>query len=123
MPIRFPKRGRIRFCLTAFVSAKSDRHAERGSYAWLVYDPKDLAAVAAGTKKQWQIQPTHRWTDDVLPMIYDKKGWSGDGGNMVGGVTFDAKTKRLYVLASGVWSSGVERHPQIYVYQVGSPKK
>src|SRR5262249_60003050 len=36
----------------------SDRHAYPGcSFTWYVYDPKDLAAVATGAKKQWEIQP------------------------------------------------------------------
>lgn len=96
----------------------SDRHAERGSYAWFVYDPKDLALVATGAKKEWEIQPARSWLDKTLPMPLDKQGWAGDGFNMVGGCTFDVATRRLYVLVTGAWKQEVESHPQVFVYQV-----
>jgi PKD repeat protein len=98
----------------------SDRHAQRGSFAWFVYDPVDLAAVAAGLKQQWQIQPKYSWVDSVLQMPYDQTGWSGDGHNQVGGVTFDTITNRLYILVNGAWKGGCcEWYPEVYVYQVG----
>ncbi len=96
----------------------SDRHAERGSFEWFVYDPNDLAAVATGAKQQWEIQPKYTWIDSALP-IPDVGGWKGDGGNQVGGITFDATNNRLYVLVNGVWNYGREWYPQVYVYQVG----
>ncbi len=98
---------------------KSDRHAQSGAFEWLVYDPADLAAVASGAKRQWQIQPKHIWTDPALPLgPLDQSGWSGDGVNQVGGLTFDPTTNRLYVLLTAIWKTEVEYHPQIYVYQV-----
>ena len=97
----------------------SDRHAERGAFEWFVYDPKDVAAVATGAKQQWQIQPKYEWIDSVLQMPYDANGWSGDGLNQVGGVTFDSTTNRLYVLVNGALKDGCcEWYPQVYVYQV-----
>jgi hypothetical protein len=85
-----------------------------------VYDPRDLAAVAAGAKKQWQIQPKDEWADDALAQFH--QGYSGDGNNFAS-VTFDPKTNRLYVLITGAWHDGVEDYPQMYVYQVGAPAK
>jgi hypothetical protein len=96
----------------------STLHAERGAFAWFVYDPKDLAAVASGAKKQWEIQPKHRWTDDSLVPGVDLKGWEGEGITQVGGAAFDPKTNRLFVLVTSVWQDGVELYPQMYVYQV-----
>jgi len=97
----------------------SDRHAQRGTFEWFVYDPKDIAAVATGAKQQWQIQPKYEWTDNTLPIGLDQSGWSGDGFNQVGGVTFDSTTNRLYVLVNGSWKDGCcEWYPQVYVYQV-----
>jgi hypothetical protein len=96
----------------------SERHAERGAFAWLVYDPKDLAAVATGAKQQWQVQPKHYWLGGGLP---GTPGYDGDGAQVVGGVTYDATAGRLYVLVTSVWSAGgAEAYPQVYVYQVGA---
>jgi hypothetical protein len=98
----------------------SDIHTERGRFEWLVYDPKDLAAVARGARKQWQVQPKHRWTDSTLPLgPLDRSGWTGNGFSNVVGATFDATTDRLYVLVNAAWRSGTEWYPQVYVYEVG----
>jgi fibronectin type 3 domain-containing protein len=100
----------------------SDIHSQSGAFEWMVYDPKDLAAVASGAKQQWQIQPKYEWTDSTLPIpASDQGGWSGNGWSQVGGVTFDPTTNRLYVLVNGAWQSGTEYYPEVYVYQVGTP--
>ena len=102
----------------------SDLHAQSGAYEWIVYDPRDLAAVAGGKKKQWQIQPKNEWTDDTLPLAEeDRKGWSGVGVGQVNGATFDPKAGCLYVLATGVWKGEVESYPVLYVYRVGPARK
>jgi hypothetical protein len=99
----------------------SDRHAQSGAFEWMVYDPKDLAAVASGAEQQWQIQPKYEWTTSTLPLgPTDQSGWSGDGFSQVGGVTFDPTTDRLYVLVNGAWQGGTEWYPEVYVYQVGA---
>lgn len=97
----------------------SERHASGAVFEWMVYDPKDLADVASGVKQQWQIQPKFRWNDSTLP-AREVNGFSGDGNNSIGGITYDSTTGRLYVLASGVKKSGVEWYPRMYVYQVGA---
>jgi len=99
----------------------SDRHALRGAFEWLVYDPADLAAVASGAKQQWQIQPKYEWTTPSL-LGGDQNGFSGDGSINVGGVVFDPTTNRLYVLVENVYAfNGFEAWPEMYVYQVGPP--
>jgi PKD repeat protein len=98
----------------------STTNAQRGAYEWLVYDPADLAAVASGTKQQWQIQPKYIWSDANLPMPADASGWQGNGNNQVGGVAFDPTTNRLYVLVTGAWTDNpYEAYPEVFVYQVG----
>jgi PKD repeat protein len=99
----------------------STTHSQSGSYEWMVYDPKDLAAVASGAKQQWQIQPKYEWISQTLPLGEGSSGWQGDGVNQIGGMSFDPTTNRLYVLSVGAWVNGVVAYPEIYVYQVGPP--
>ena len=100
----------------------SDRHSQSGAYEWFVYSAKDLAAVASGAEQQWQIQPQYEWTTPTLPLgAVDASGWSGDGFNQIGGITFDPTTNRLYVLENGALSNGSEWYPEMFVYQVGTP--
>jgi PKD repeat protein len=102
----------------------SDRHTQGGAYEWLVYDPKDLAAVASGLLQQWQIQPKYEWTTPTLPLNpQDVNGWSGDGVSQIGGVTFDPASGRLFVLENSAYQmpGQVEWDPEVFVYQVGSP--
>jgi hypothetical protein len=98
----------------------SDRHAERGAYEWFIYDPTDLAMVATGVKKMWEIQPKTHFLDDGR-LTVDSGGYSGDGLFQVGGITFDETTRRLYGLVTTDpprWGC-CESSPRVYVYQVG----
>ncbi len=98
---------------------RSVTHAERGKYWCLGYHPRDLAAVAQGRKQQWQVQPAASWEvrfgADLGP---DIGGWEGEPFQMVGGATFDAKSRRLYVLVRNVWKTEVEYYPRVYCWQV-----
>jgi hypothetical protein len=98
---------------------KSDRHAERGKYWCLAYRPRDLASVASSKKKQWEIQPAASW-EVVFGKEFgpDLDGWTGEPNRMVCGVTFDKRTRRLYVLVTSVWRTEVEYHPRVYCWQV-----
>lgn len=99
----------------------SNTHASGSVFEWMVYDPKDLAAVATGAKQQWQIQPKYRWIDSTLPVgPQDQNGFSGDGASNIGGITYDNTTGRLYVLVNASYQDGVEWYPRMYVYQVGA---
>jgi PKD repeat protein len=102
----------------------SDRHAQSGSFEWMVYNPADLAAVASGAKQQWQIQPEYEWTTPTLPLdSYEmQNGYSGDGYETIGGIVFDPTTNRMYVQVEGATGyNGSETWPEMYVYQVGPP--
>ncbi len=98
---------------------RSDRHAERGKYWCLAYHPRDLAAVAQRRKQQWEVQPAATWEvafgTDFGP---DLGPWNGSQGRMVGGATFDARTRRLYVLVCNVWKTRVEPYPRVYCWEV-----
>jgi hypothetical protein len=98
---------------------KSDRHAERGQYWCLAFHPRDLAAVAQGRKKQWEVQPAASWEmaygNDAGPKA---GGWTGEPDRMVCGATFDAKSRRLYVLVRNVWKAEVEHYPRVYCWRL-----
>jgi hypothetical protein len=89
----------------------SDIRCDGQYLEWFVYDPNDLAAVAAGSKAQNDVRPAAMWEDTVAV---------GDDGAVAnfGGAAFDSTTNRLYVLVEGVRHEGVEWYPQMYVYQV-----
>jgi hypothetical protein len=98
---------------------KSVTRAERGKYWCLAFHPRDLAGVAQGRKKEWEVQPAAAWEvtfgAGFGPNI---GGWEGEPFQMVCGATFDAKTRRLYVLVRSVWKTEVEYYPRVYCWQV-----
>jgi hypothetical protein len=96
----------------------SDLHAERGSHAWLVYDPADLASVAKGAVKSWQIQPTNVWQVQYPFSPYPVAGWSGEPWRMVVGASFDQSTNRLYICVRFNVSVGGSTPQVVYAYQV-----
>ncbi|MBM3678662.1 MAG: hypothetical protein FJW96_12390 [Actinobacteria bacterium] len=75
----------------------STLNAEKAAHWWFVYDPADLARVAAGRRKQWQIQPARSWRVRVPGLPDPLPGWSDMPRNLVTGAVFDAPTSRLYV--------------------------
>jgi hypothetical protein len=75
----------------------STLHAERATHWCYVYDPADLAAVATGRRKQWEIQ-ARRWFPIRFPGLrYPLPGWANEPENMVVGVAHNPSTRRLYV--------------------------
>lgn len=68
------------------------------------YDPADLAAVATGTKAQWQIQAARRWLVRYPGLTYPQPGWSDGPAHPVTGVAFDPVDHRLYVAVRWAWS-------------------
>ncbi len=84
--------------------SKGDHAYPYVGYVW-AYDNNELAAVHAGTKQPWEVQPYATW-----PLT-----WTNVGNNFSsGGVAYDPQTQRLYVLQVGGSSTG----PLIHVYQV-----
>jgi hypothetical protein len=72
--------------------AREDKgyHSVNGEYQYQVwaYDARELVAVRAGVKKPWAIKPYAVWKLD-FPV--------NQVGKHIGGVAFDAGTRRLYV--------------------------
>jgi hypothetical protein len=96
----------------------SNLHAERGSHGWLVYDPSDLAAVASGAKKPWEIQPKNTWSVQYPSVKYPLAAWDGDPPQVVAGATFDAATRRLYVSVRFAMGFVRDSPNVVYAYQV-----
>ncbi len=96
----------------------STLHAERGSFSWFVYNPRDLSKTASGQLEQWQVQPQAEWTDSNLPLpSLDQNGWGGEGWSVVS-ASYDESTKRLYVLVTMSYQNGVEWYPYIHAFQL-----
>lgn len=71
------------------------------------YDANDLAAVKAGTKQSWEVQPYATWT---LTGIGDEAA----GAAPLAGAYYDDTTRKLYVSVGG----GVT--PRVHVYAVAA---
>jgi len=70
-----------------------------------IYDPADLAKVAAGELEPFEVSGTV--TDWEEPGVARGATWDG---------------KRLYVFQEATWKSGVERYPSIHVFEVLEPR-
>ncbi|MFN0152948.1 MAG: hypothetical protein ACKVUT_01050 [Gaiella sp.] len=75
----------------------STLRAENAAHWWFVYDPADLARVASGLRKQWQIQPRRFWRVRVPGLPDPLPGWADSPRNLVTGAVFDHASSRLYV--------------------------
>lgn len=98
----------------------STLHAERASHAWLVYGPADLAQVAAGRRRPWEIQPRRILSVRYPGLDYPLAGWADGPSHHVVGVTFDPVRHRLYVAVRRPWSPGVEAGHLVSAYQVAA---
>lgn len=92
----------------------STLHAERASHWWFEYSPADLAAVAAGTKQQWQIQPSQSWQMQYPGISYPMGTWQDEPGQHVVGSTFDPATQTLFIAVR--FALGVRSGSPIIVY-------
>ena len=88
-------------------------HGDPYRPVFALYDPDDLAAVAAGAKRPWEVQPYAEIdpSADLIPSC----GWD------LSGAAFDAEHSLLYVIHQGadVVSAEFEPYPVVYVYRVG----
>lgn len=89
---------------------QSTLHAEHAAHWWFVYDPADLALVAAGRRRQWQIQPARSWRVRVPGLPDPLPGWSDGPRNLVTGAVFDRPESLLYVAVR--FGTGPERDAQ-----------
>lgn len=92
------------------VNAYKGTHAYPYVYQIWAYDARDLLAVKNGEKQMWEIKPYDVWQFD-LP-------FSG-GMNVIGGVTYDSKNKRIFVSQL----RGDNKLPVVHVFKIGGPLK
>jgi len=96
----------------------STLHAARGSHAWLVYDPADLAAVVHKTSGPSAIQPKNSWAAQYPGVQYPLAAWDGDPPQVIAGATFDAAARRLYVSVRFAMGFVRDSPHVVYAYQV-----
>jgi hypothetical protein len=96
----------------------STLHAERGAHAWYVYDPMDLASVAKGERRQWEIQPTVTWDVQYEGIRYPLSRWRDEPAHMVTGATYDDVQRRLYLAIRFAAHTGSASQHVVYVYEV-----
>lgn len=96
----------------------STLNAEGASHWWYLYDPADLAAVARGTKKQWEIQARSTWQVEYPGVAYPLSRWSGDPAQHVVGVTFDEKAQTLNIAVRFATGFRTNSPIVVYVYDV-----
>lgn len=98
----------------------SKGHATSGTHDWVVYDPADLASVAASTESADLVQPSTRWLGEFPHITYPLAGWENEAGPIITGMTFDATTRRLYVLVRFAFKPDLADRPLVYVYELGA---
>jgi hypothetical protein len=76
--------------------------------ALYVYDPADLAKVAAGKLKSWEPVPQYEKLSNPAP------GLAGRAA----GVAYDAASRKLYVVFTEAYVEGEEAYPVVVVYQI-----
>ncbi|HUE69823.1 MAG TPA: fibronectin type III domain-containing protein, partial [Pirellulaceae bacterium] len=81
-------------------------HAYPYRYQVWAYSAHDLAAVKAGTKQPWEVQPYDIWE---LNLPYD------GGGIYIGGAAYDAASGRLYVSQQHADAWGL---PLVHAFQL-----
>jgi hypothetical protein len=97
----------------------STLHAERSVHAFYVYDPAQLAAVARGKTKQWEVQPAASWDVHFENLTYPLPGWKDEPNRMITGVTFDQAHRILYVAVRFAFGVGAEAQHLVYAYRIG----
>ncbi len=100
----------------------STLNAERASHWWYVYDPADLARVARGLIKPWQVQAARSWKHEYAGLTYPLPGWANEPANMIVGSCWDAKFNRVYIAVRLAWRGDTQSDVAtvVYVYQIAS---
>ena len=98
------------------------------NFLWMTYDPKDLAAVAAGEKQQTDIYQAGLWYDPTLvPAGHDDGGGSDKAAVIfvpnvdINGHQDTTKNGLLFVMNVVGPQQGCEYPPVMYVYKVCDP--
>jgi chitodextrinase len=92
------------YCYDPEVESHGGHASSYGANIW-AYDANDLAAVKAGTKNPWDVQPYANW-QFAMPF----------GGHAVSSAAYDPDTSRLFVAQQ----YGVGSWPIIHVYKINT---
>ncbi len=96
----------------------STLNAERSSHWWYVYDPADLAGVALGQRRQWEIQARYTWQVQYAGIDHPLGGWHDEPTRHVVGATFDALSRTLSVAVRFALGFRTGSPIVVYVYEV-----
>jgi hypothetical protein len=98
--------------------ANATLNAEHCVHAWYVYDPAQLADVARGKKKQWQVQPARTWDVQFENITYPMPGWRDEPGRMITGAAFDPSSGTLYTAVRFAFGAGQAAQHLVYAFRV-----
>jgi hypothetical protein len=91
----------------------STLNSERRHFELHIYDPANLGEVATGKRQIWDARPA-RMAELKFPGLGQATQGNGEFYN-IAGATYDAKSKRLFVLGPG---GGGEFVTRLYVFEV-----
>jgi hypothetical protein len=80
---------------------ESSIEADRYSHWCMVYDPADLAAVAQGQRREWEIQPRRSGRMALPGVALPRPGWRDLPDVTVVGCAYDPADLRLYLAVRG----------------------
>ncbi len=95
------------------------------SYGWMVYDPADLAAVAAGSVNPYDVSFRDSWSlpplNISLPSTVGNYFTASAGGPVTPALAYDPVEKRIYVywMTQAFTAGTAGAYPLVFVYQVG----
>ncbi len=95
----------------------STLNAGSASHSWFMYSADQLAEVATGKKKEWEIQPTF-WDVKYPGVTYPLPGFAGASAHMITGSTYDATTQTYYVAVKAAMGRFVGSATYVYAYKV-----
>lgn len=88
----------------------SDLYCDSVQCVFRIYDPADLAAVATGTIRPWQVQPVSMWVV-VLPVV---PGYPQQKSPSVTGAAWDLAAKQVLLTAQQSQQDGTEFQALVY---------
>jgi hypothetical protein len=88
-------------------------HSTGGKYEYRVwaYDVLDLVAVKNGKQPPWSVRPYAAWSIDFP---------TGAAKYELGGVAFDAETRRVFISQLGADRVGYDSNPLIHVFELAA---
>lgn len=93
----------------------SDVYCDFMQFEWHIFDPSTLGQVAQGAKTPWSAAPTYM-AQVMLPGMGGYPRGHLTPGMAVTGATYDATTKRIYLLGSGI--NRFETTSRLFVFDI-----